>query len=73
VHYVRDEFRRTHGIAQPEVYANVYCSLNGEPEQRLIDATVDLAAEEQGLGVKQWIRPRLIQRPRRATVSGSQP
>jgi hypothetical protein len=57
-HYVRDEFRRTHGVAQPEVYANLRCSLNGAPEQPLLDATVDLAAEKPGLRAKQWILPR---------------
>jgi len=39
------------------VYADVFVVLNGRPAARLIDQTVDLAAERDGLRAKRWILP----------------
>ena len=62
-HYLADEYRTKHGFAHPAVYADAYVSLNGRRAQRLIDPTVDLAAEAEGWGPKAWILDR--QSPRR--------
>ena len=40
-----------------EVRADVMVSLNGRPEQRLIDPDVDLAREKRGPWPKPWILP----------------
>jgi vitamin K-dependent gamma-carboxylase-like protein len=57
-HYLRDYFRRSRGVPNPEVYASVLCSLNGAPEQELIDPDVNLAAERRTLWPAHWIRRR---------------
>ncbi|NBD08228.1 HTTM domain-containing protein [Corallococcus silvisoli] len=40
-----------------EVRADVRVSLNGRMSERLVDPTVDLSKEEDGLGPKAWILP----------------
>lgn len=40
-----------------EVRADAIASLNGRPAHPLVDPTIDLAAEEDGLGPKRWILP----------------
>jgi hypothetical protein len=41
----------------PQVFADAFCSLNGRAPQRLIDPTVDLAAQPRNLGTSPWILP----------------
>lgn len=55
-HIVADDFR-ARGVANPRVTVDAFASLNGRPRQRLIDPTVDLAAESDGLGPQPWILP----------------
>lgn len=43
--------------AEVEVYADAWAALNGRPSQRLLDPTVDLAAEPRSLAPKRWITP----------------
>jgi vitamin K-dependent gamma-carboxylase len=49
--------QRRRGVPRPEVRADVMVSLNGRPAQRLIDPTVDLAAERFALTPHRWILP----------------
>jgi hypothetical protein len=55
-HVVADDFRRR-GVRAPEVRVDAFASLNGRPRARLIDPTVDLAAQRDGLSGKPWILP----------------
>jgi vitamin K-dependent gamma-carboxylase len=41
----------------PRVYADAWASLNGRPSQRLIDPTIDLAAEPRTLGPARFVVP----------------
>ncbi len=43
--------------AEVQVYADAWAALNGRPSQRLLDPTVDLAAEPRSLTSKRWIVP----------------
>jgi uncharacterized membrane protein YphA (DoxX/SURF4 family) len=45
------------------VYADATVSFNGRMRARLIDSSVDLAAEEDGLAPKRWILPSPSERP----------
>lgn len=45
------------GAGPVEVRADARASLNGRPAARLVDESVDLAAEQDGLGNKPWILP----------------
>ena len=56
-HVVAADFR-ARGVRDPEVRVDAFASLNGRPRQRLIDPTVDLARETDGLGPRSWILPR---------------
>lgn len=55
-HQVAASFRRD-GHPDIQIRAHVWVSLNGRPEQRLIDPDVDLAAERRTLRHVQWILP----------------
>ncbi len=55
-HHVANELRRE-GCPAIQIRAEVWASLNGRPEQRLVDPKVDLAAEPRSLRPAQWIRP----------------
>jgi vitamin K-dependent gamma-carboxylase len=48
---------RKRGVVDPAVYADAFASLNGRPMQRLLDQTVDLSREVDGLSNKTWILP----------------
>ncbi len=39
------------------VYAHSWAALNGRKSQRMVDETVDLAAERRGLGTAGWVLP----------------
>lgn len=56
-HMVAADFR-ARGVRDPEVRIDAVASLNGRRRARLIDPTVDLARETNGLGAKRWILPR---------------
>lgn len=52
-HHVRDQRARR---GEPvRVHADVFVSLNGRPSRRLVDPTVDLAAEPDGVGGYPWV------------------
>lgn len=55
VHYLRDAYRRDMNM-DVAIYADAFVSLNYRPEQRFVDPTVDLAAEEpKVIGENTWI------------------
>lgn len=53
-HMVADDFR-ARGVRDPEVRIDAVASLNGRRRARLIDPTVDLARETDGLAPRPWI------------------
>lgn len=55
-HIIADDFR-ARGVSAPQVFADAYASLNGRRAARLIEPTVDLAQEADGLRPKPWILP----------------
>jgi len=55
-HIVADDFR-ARGVREPIVTVDAFVSLNGHRRARLIDPTVDLAHESDGLAAKPWILP----------------
>jgi vitamin K-dependent gamma-carboxylase len=54
--HISAEYRRQ-GRPGVEVRAWVAVKLNGRPRQLLVDPTVDLAAQEEGLAPRPWILP----------------
>lgn len=54
-HYLAQVFGERYGIQRPKVTADVFVALNGRPSARLIDPSVDLAAETDHLFPKSWI------------------
>lgn len=54
-HHIAGDFA-ARGQPGMEVRAEAYVSLNGRPSRLLVDPTVDLAAQRDGLGPKPWIR-----------------
>jgi len=57
----RDRAATTGGPVR--VYADAAVSLNGRMRSRLVDPTIDLAAEKDGLAPKRWILPSPTARP----------
>jgi hypothetical protein len=55
-HYLSGEYRKR-GIHNPEVYAEVFVSLNGQRSTLLIDSSVNLAAEKLGWQHYKWVLP----------------
>lgn len=55
-HHIAEDFRKQ-GIKNPEVRVHSIASLNGRPQQTLIDPTVNLAQEKDSLWPKKWIVP----------------
>lgn len=53
-HHIADDFK-SRGYPKVEVRADALASLNGRPFQKLIDETVNLAAEQDSLRAKPWI------------------
>jgi hypothetical protein len=45
------------GIADPEVYAEVYVTLNGSGSRPFVDSSVDLSKISEGFHSKDWILP----------------
>jgi hypothetical protein len=56
-HLVAADFR-ARGVRDPEVRVDAVASLNGRRRARLVDPTVDLAREPDGLSPRRWILPR---------------
>jgi hypothetical protein len=56
-HHLAAEFA-ARGFPDVEVRADAFVAYNGRPSARLIDPTVDLARERDGLAPKPWILPR---------------
>ncbi len=56
-HLVAADFR-ARGVRDPEVRVDAVASLNGRRRARLVDPTVDLAREADGLLPRHWILPR---------------
>ncbi|NUP11973.1 MAG: HTTM domain-containing protein [Polyangiaceae bacterium] len=54
-HMIRDDFR-TRG-RDVSVYVDARVSLNGRPSRPLVDSTVDLSNEREGLAPKRWVLP----------------
>ena len=55
-HYLAAEYKKK-GMADPEVYAEVYVTLNGQRSKLFIDSTVNLAKEQTGWMHYQWVLP----------------
>ncbi|KQC00718.1 HTTM domain-containing protein [Pedobacter sp. Hv1] len=55
-HYLADSYARR-GIRQPQVYANVYVTLNGRRSAPFVDHTVDLANQQLSFKHYKWILP----------------
>ena len=65
---------RKRGLVEPAVYVDAFASLNGRAMQRLLDPTVDLAREVDGLSNKTWILPMTTEPSSRvASMAGSLP
>lgn len=45
------------GMQQPQVYAQVYVSLNGQRSRLFVDTTVNLAAQKLGWQHYTWVLP----------------
>ena len=55
-HLIADHYRAA-GRGEVEVRADAFASFNGRPHQRLVDPTVDLAAERRNLAPKSYLLP----------------
>lgn len=55
-HLIADHYR-TVGHGAVEVRADAFASFNGRPHQRLVDPTVDLAAQRRNLAPKDYLVP----------------
>ena len=54
-HFLAREFEQRHGFVDPKVTADVFVAMNGKTSARLIDPTVDLAAQQEGWGRRSWV------------------
>ena len=54
-HFLAREFEQQHGFVDPKVTADVFVAMNGKTSVRLIDPTVDLAAQREGWGRRKWV------------------
>jgi len=55
-HYLAKEYKKL-GMKNPEVYAEVYVSLNGERSRLFIDSNVNLAEQQPGWQHYNWVLP----------------
>lgn len=55
-HFLGEKYQEK-GIRNPEVTAEVYVTLNGEPSRLFIDKNIDLSKEKRGFHKKKWIIP----------------
>ena len=54
-HFLRDQYKAK-GIAEPEVYATIYVTLNGRRSRLYVDETRDLAKEYDSFKHKSWMK-----------------
>ena len=54
-HFLRDQYK-AQGIADPEVYATIYVTLNGRRSRLYVDETRDLAKEYDSFKHKSWMK-----------------
>lgn len=54
-HYLAQQMQ-AQGLAEVEIRAEAYVSLNGRPSRLLLDPTVDLTTQRNSLAPKSWIR-----------------
>jgi hypothetical protein len=55
-HFLAEQYKKQ-GMRDPEVYGEVYVSLNGERSRLFIDSTVDLARQPLSWGHYSWVLP----------------
>jgi hypothetical protein len=55
-HLLRDQYVKR-GFKDPQVYAEVYVTLNGRLSKQLVDPGTDLAKEKESFAHKSWIPP----------------
>ena len=55
-HYLAGEYKKK-GINNPQVYAEIYVTLNGTPSRPFIDSSVNLAEQEPGWHRYNWVLP----------------
>lgn len=55
-HYLEDAYIQK-GIADPEVYAEVYATLNGSGSRPFTNPKIDLTQRKEGFAPKDWILP----------------
>ena len=57
-HYLRDYYKRQHALAEVQVFARSFMSVNGRPMERFIAPGVDLAKIERTFITQDaWIEP----------------
>lgn len=56
-HHLDEVYRERHGVADPQVYADAFVSLNYRKRQRFVDPDVDLSAERPSFGSYTWVLP----------------
>jgi len=55
-HYLADEYSKK-GITHPQVFAEIYVTLNGQRSKLFIDSTINLAAQPLSWRHYSWILP----------------
>jgi hypothetical protein len=55
-HFLAKEYKKK-GLVNPEVYGDIYISLNGQHSTLFIDSTIDLAAEPLSWKHYNWVLP----------------
>lgn len=70
-HHIRDEERKK-GF-DVRVRAEAYASLNGRPQELLVDPTVDLSGVRDGIGRASFLRPEPMTPPAHLASPGSSP
>ena len=55
-HYLAAEFKKK-GLADPEVYGEIYVTLNGQHSRLFIDSSVNLAAQPLSWSHYEWVLP----------------
>lgn len=56
-HFLKEEYKKRHGIQHPIITVDCFVALNGRMSQRLIDPNVNLAEIKDGFLPKKWILP----------------
>lgn len=56
-HFLKNYYQKNKNIHEPEVYAEVYVSVNGRLPQLMVDPKINLANEDDSFKPKTWILP----------------